>query len=125
MENTMPVSFQPVNSQDKFINGWSWGAFFLGFIWALASRLYLYGVLMFVASFIPLVNLVVWIYFAIAGKKLSWEKGHWESFELFEKRQRLLSKIGAIVFVVAVMLAVLLSVYTTMRFTAMQLNSQV
>jgi len=109
MENTVAV-----NPQEKFIGGWSWGAFFLGFIWALASRLYLYGVLMLVASFIPVVNLAVWIYFAIAGKKVSWAKGQWESFEVFEKRQRLLNKIGLVVFLVMILLAA----FAIVRFVA-------
>lgn len=92
---------------EKFVRSWSWGAFFLGFIWALSSRLYGWGIALFFLSFVPIANLIFWIYFSVVGRKKSWEKGKWESFDAFKNRQKLLDKIGFILFLVGVLISVL------------------
>jgi len=92
---------------EKFVRSWSWGAFFMSFIWALASRLYGWGVALFFLAFVPGVNLVFWIYFSVVGRKKSWEKGKWESFDAFKGRQKLLDKIGFGLFLVSILLGVL------------------
>ncbi len=92
---------------EKFIKGWSWGAFFLGFIWAFGSRLYGWGVALIFIPFVPIANVVFWIYFSVVGRKKSWEKGKWASFDEFKERQVLLDKIGFVLFLVGVLIAVL------------------
>jgi hypothetical protein len=94
--------------QEIFIKKWSWGAFFLQFIWAFGSRLYVQAMLMLIASIFPIVNLGVAIYFGIKGRQAVWKEAEWESFDLFQRRQKLLDKIGFWVFIIGLIVPIVL-----------------
>lgn len=101
------LKYQPrfaglTDEQINYISGWSWSAFFGSFVFAIGNRLYGWALL----SLIPIVSLYVWIKLSISGRRLSWEKGGWGSFEIFRKRQ----KIVAIVIVILIILGLLLGI---------------
>src|SRR3989344_4618612 len=77
----------------KYINRWSWGATFFGFWWALFSKIPVYSLL----YLIPIANLFFIFYFGKKGRRLSWEKGKWKSFNDFKRRQKVLDRIGIFV----------------------------
>jgi len=87
------------DEQIKYINGWSWGAFFGNGIWQWGQKLYLQAVL----AFIPFVNIYIWIKCAMDGRKMAWEKGGWDGFENFKKRQTVMAWVIVIVFVFVIL----------------------
>ena len=68
---------------------------------------YTHLILIFLALFIPVVNLAVIVYFGVKGRQIAWNSGKWESIEIFEKRQKLLDALGIILFFVAGILQVI------------------
>lgn len=79
--------------QIEYIESWSWGAFFGGLIWPVFSRVGLWWI---IGWLVPFLNIYVWIKLSLHGKKISWQKWNWGSFEKFQKRQQLLGTIIAI-----------------------------
>lgn len=90
---------QEVTSQKAFINKWSWGGFFLPFVWALGSKLYGRGVLYFIGMFVPIVNLIMMVVVGKGGRKKAWQSGKWEDLDAFKDRQKILDIVGIAVFV--------------------------
>lgn len=84
-ENPKYHSLTP--EQITSINKWSWGAFFGNTIWAIGNKHFGMAVL----SLIPVIGLYPWIKLSMEGRKLSWEKNNWKSFEHFEKIQRIIA----------------------------------
>ncbi len=93
--------------QDTFVNKWSWGGFFLHWIYFIASRAPKKAFLYFLGSLVPILNIYLWIKTGLKGRKITWETGKWLNFEDYRKRQKLLDKIGVIVIVVLGGLAIL------------------
>ena len=91
--------------QAEFINKWSWGCFLSSIIWCIGSKLYWYALLFL----IPVVNIAVWIFLSIKGRKTSWIKGKWENFEKFEKRQKLLDVIAVILLGISILSVVIIN----------------
>ena len=56
------------------IRGWSWGAFFLNWIWAIGNGTWI-GLL----ALIPYVNIVMMIILGIKGREWAWKNKKWES----------------------------------------------
>lgn len=67
---------------------WNWGAFLWGAIWALGHRLWAKGVLGLLLSLIPLVGIVVAIWFAAKGNRWIWERGGYGSYEELRAKER-------------------------------------
>lgn len=65
------------------VKGWSWGAFLLNWIWAIANKTWI-GLL----CFIPYIGLVVSIYLGFKGRELAWKNKRWDSIEHFERVQK-------------------------------------
>jgi hypothetical protein len=65
------------------VKGWSWGAFFWNWIWAIGNRTWI-GLL----GLIPYVGIVVSIYLGIKGRELAWRNKRWDSLEHFNRVQR-------------------------------------
>lgn len=94
---------QELTDEDRsYLKKWSWGALFLGFWWTLFSRIKVYSLLFL----IPFANLFFFFFFGKKGRRFSWEKGNWKSFEEFQKRQKKLDKIGKIFIILYVIVAV-------------------
>jgi hypothetical protein len=67
----------------KGVKGWSWGAFFLTWVWAIGNRTWI-GLL----ALIPYVNFIMAIVLGIKGREWAWKNKEWESVEHFQRVQR-------------------------------------
>ncbi len=65
------------------IRGWSWGAFFLTWIWGIFN-----GVWLSLLVFVPYIGWVMAIVLGIKGKEWAWENKRWDSIEHFKRIQR-------------------------------------
>ena len=65
------------------IRGWSWGAFFLNWIWAVFNRTYI-GLL----AMVPYVGFIMAIVLGVKGREWAWQNKRWESVEHFNDVQR-------------------------------------
>jgi hypothetical protein len=65
------------------IKGWSWGAFFWTWIWAIGNKTYI-GLL----ALIPYVGFIMAIYLGIKGREMAWRNKQWDSVEHFQRVQR-------------------------------------
>lgn len=89
------------------MNKWSFGAFAFGAIYYFANGLIKEG---FLTMFIPFYNIYLYFKGIFRGRRMSWGKGGWQDFESYQKRQKLLDKIGWIfMFVWVALLAIIIS----------------
>jgi hypothetical protein len=65
------------------VKGWSWGAFFWNWLWALFNRTWV-GLL----ALVPYVGFAVAIYLGVKGRELAWRNKRWDSLEHFNSVQR-------------------------------------
>ena len=98
----------PSNTQfdDRDLDRWHWGAFFLSWIWGVFNNVYWTLVALIP---IPLLGLIISIIAGIKGRRQSWDNGRWcpEEYERFEKKQRSWSIAGIIVFGVLVLVTII------------------
>lgn len=88
----MPFANQPdVKSIPPKLNKWSWGAFFMNWIWGLGNSTYI-ALLMFV----PFVNIIMFFVLGAKGSKWAWKNRIWEDEAHFVKTQRNWAIAGAI-----------------------------
>lgn len=71
------------------IRGWSWGAFFLNWIWAISNRVW-WGLL----ALIPYVGFIAAIWLGFKGRELAWTSRKWDSVEHFQRVQKKWSNWG-------------------------------
>ncbi len=100
------------------VQGWSWGAFALTWIWAFAHRLHAWGAGFVIASFLSfflhplgLVTLAGAIYLGIKGNELAWQQRPFRSLEEFRATERAWTIAAIIVlalYVVAIVAAIVL-----------------
>ena len=65
------------------VAGWSWGAFFLNWIWSIGNRTWI-GLL----ALIPYVGIIVAIILGVKGRQWAWQNKRWDSIEHFNRVQR-------------------------------------
>ena len=65
------------------VKGWSWGAFWLNWVWAVFNKTWI-GLL----ALVPVVNLVMPFVLGFKGREWAWRKGSWRSVEHFRQVQR-------------------------------------
>jgi hypothetical protein len=86
---------KPVNQQaiNDVLRRWNWGAFFFGWIWGIAHRIYwpLVTLIPFIGWFAALVICFV---LGVNGNRWAWESRQWESLEEFRRVQRNWAKWG-------------------------------
>ena len=89
------------------VKGWSWGAFFLGGIWAIGNRTWI-GLL----ALIPYVGFVMNIILGFKGREWAWQNRSWDSLEHFQRVQKQWSRwaVGLImgVFTLGLLSAILI-----------------
>ena len=73
------------------IRGWSWGAFFLNWIWAAFNRTYI-GLW----ALVPYVGFIMAIVLGVKGREWAWKNKRWESVEHFNDVQRRWSFWGVV-----------------------------
>ena len=67
------------------IKGWSWGAFFWNWIWAIGNNTWI-GLLALIP--LPLMGFIMGIVLGINGREWAWKNKKWESVEAFNKTQQ-------------------------------------
>ena len=93
------------------IGRWNWGAFFLGWIWALGNTSCLIAIVTFVLYLVTFVNIVWWIVLCIKGSQWAWQSKYWNSVEHFQRVQRRWAWAGLIVTVSSIGLTVAAFMY--------------
>ncbi|WP_444916892.1 hypothetical protein [Microbulbifer sp. JMSA003] len=91
------------------VKGWSWGAFFFSWIWAIFNKTYI-GLL----ALVPYIGFIFSIYLGIKGRELAWRNKQWESIEHFNSVQRKWSIWGVcflLIAIVGIVAAVALPAY--------------
>lgn len=86
--------------QDTFpsgVEGWSWGAFLLSFIWGFGNNTPIS-----VLSLVPYAGFGMNIYLGMKGRELAWKNKRWKSVEHFNRVQRLWSVCGVVLFVATI-----------------------
>jgi hypothetical protein len=71
--------------------GWSWGAFFLNWIWAIGNKTYI-GLL----ALVPYLGFIMAIVLGAKGREWAWQNKRWESVEHFNAVQRRWSFWGVV-----------------------------
>jgi len=87
------------------IRGWSWGAFFLSWIWAIGNRIWI-GLL----ALVPYLGFIMAIILGIKGREWAWKNASWDSVEHFNRVQRLWSIWGFILVMGLLVLGLLAAV---------------
>jgi putative copper export protein len=87
------------------VSGWSWGAFFLSWIWAVFNKTR-HGLL----ALVPYVGFLVAIYLGVKGRELAWRNKRWESLEQFNQVQRRWSVWGAIIVIGTAVVGILAAI---------------
>jgi hypothetical protein len=87
------------------VKGWSWGAFFLSWIWAIGNKTWI-GLL----ALIPYVGIVMAFVLGIKGRQWAWENKQWESLDHFLHVQKRWSFWGVIVVVVPAVLGIIAAI---------------
>lgn len=85
--------------QQAFLGKWSWGGFWLHWVWAIASRMGGWAILYLFLICIPIINIVIIFVLGISGRKTAWDDGkNWKSFAEFQERQRTLDTVALALF---------------------------
>jgi len=92
---------QSVDPLPEGIKGWSWGAFWLSWIWAIFNKTWI-GLL----ALIPVVNLVMAVVLGIKGREWAWRNQTWTSLEHFNRVQKNWNIAGWIVAALGLMLGI-------------------
>jgi type II secretory pathway pseudopilin PulG len=87
------------------VKGWSWGAFFLNWIWAIGNRSWI-GLL----ALVPYVGWIMAFWLGFKGREMAWKNKQWDSLEHFNRVQRKWSQWGVGLTVVAVIIGVLAAI---------------
>jgi len=72
------------------VTGWSWGAFFLNWIWAIGNKTWI-GLL----ALLPYVGFVMVFVLGFHGREWAWQNKQWKSVEHFNIVQKRWSVWGA------------------------------
>jgi len=81
------------------VKGWSWGAFFLTWIWGIGNSVWLA-----LLAFVPFVGIVMPFVLGIKGREWAWQAKRWDSVEHFKKTQHTWDLVGIILGVMGVLL---------------------
>jgi hypothetical protein len=87
------------------IKGWSWGAFFLNWIWAIGNKTWI-GLL----ALIPYVGFIMAIVLGFKGREWAWKNNNWESVEHFNRVQKKWSYWGVGIVVGALVIGILAAI---------------
>lgn len=87
------------------IKGWSWGAFFLNWIWAIGNKSWI-GLF----AIIPYVGFIISIYLGIKGRELAWKNKRWESVEHFNRVQKSWSKWAVVIVLGGMLLGIVAAI---------------
>ncbi|MBD8657048.1 zinc ribbon domain-containing protein [Oxalobacteraceae sp. CFBP 13730] len=108
------------------VKGWSWGAFFLNWIWAIGNRSWI-GLL----ALVPYVGWIMAFWLGFKGREMAWKNKQWDSLEHFNRVQRKWSQWGVGITVGAAIIGILAAIaapayqdYTTREHEAQRAAEQ-
>jgi len=84
------------------VKGWSWGAFFLNWIWAIGNRSWI-GLL----ALVPYVGWLMVFWLGFKGREMAWKNKQWDSLEHFNRVQRKWSQWGVGIMLIALIVGIL------------------
>lgn len=87
------------------VKGWSWGAFFLNWIWAIGNRSWI-GLL----ALVPYVGWIMVFWLGFKGREMAWKNKQWDSLEHFNRVQRKWSQWGVGITVIVVIIGILAAI---------------
>lgn len=112
----------------KGIKGWSWGAFFLNWIWAIGNRIWI-GLLVLIPF--PYFGLVMAIILGLKGREWSWKNNEWESVEHFNRVQKQWSFWGILLILGTAAIGILAAIaipayqdYVQQKFSSFIINNE-
>lgn len=94
------VNLRP--EQEKYIKGFSWGAFLATPVWAIIIRYYWAILFCLPSFFIPIIPAVV---IAILGRRWAWKYVQWNNFEEYYARSRKADKVSVLLWLVSTIVA--------------------
>ena len=97
-----PLPLKPQAEFPEGVKGWSWGAFFLNWVWAIGNRTWI-GLL----ALIPYVGLIVAIWLGFKGREMAWKNKQWDNLEHFNRVQKKWSRWGVGVMLVCLVLGIM------------------
>lgn len=128
MENTSGMGLQAQVPSE--IQGWSWGAFFLNWIWGLFNNTFIA-----LLCFVPCVGWVMPFVLGVKGNEWAWRNKKWESVESFKIAQRRWAwgGLGVFIFCIILIVSTIFFTFWIMKqsdayknsFSMIQKNSQV
>lgn len=83
------------------VDGWNWGAFYFGWLWAVCNGIY-WPLVVLIPYIGWAVALIVNIILGINGNRWAWEAKHWDSLEAFRRTQHNWAVAALIFFLIAV-----------------------
>lgn len=93
------------------IKKWSWGGFFLNWIYLIGMQAsWWITLLFFVCNSIPVINVVSWIYLGLEGRRMAWKQRKWHNFSKYLEVQKKWD-IWAIVIIVASLILGVITAY--------------
>ncbi len=99
MENTSGMGAQAQIPEE--IRGWSWGAFFLNWIWGLFNNTFVA-----LLCFVPCLGWFMPFVLGVKGREWAWRNKKWESVQEFIRIQKIWAWAGFVIFIVSVCIAV-------------------
>jgi len=84
------------------IKGWSWGGFWLTWIWGIGNSVWI-ALIAFIVPVPLLMNIVL----GVKGREWAWQAKHWDSVEAFNKTQKTWGMVGLILAIIGIVLTVL------------------
>ncbi|MDD2721859.1 MAG: zinc ribbon domain-containing protein [Gallionella sp.] len=96
----------PTSVLPEGIKGWSWGAFWFSWIWAIFNKTWI-GLL----ALIPLVNLVMMVVLGLKGREWAWQNKTWTSVEHFKRVQKKWDVAGWIIIIAGLTLGFAIGVF--------------
>lgn len=75
--------------------GWSWGAFWLTWIWGIGNNTFRAFWI-----FCPFVNIIMWFVLGAKGRQWAWQHKRWNSIEQYNRVQKRWGLVGLILFLV-------------------------
>ena len=99
------------------VKGWSWGAFFLNWIWAISNKTWI-GLL----CLIPYVGFIMSFFLGAKGREWAWRNKRWQSVEHFNQVQKKWSFWGVLlvvgVFGIGIVAAIAIPAYVDYQHKA-------
>lgn len=87
------------------VEGWSWGAFLLNWIWAIGNNTWI-GLL----CLIPYIGFVMAVVLGFKGREWAWRNKRWKSVEHFNEVQRKWSFWGLLIVLGVVLLGIVAAI---------------